>query len=601
MELRFQWTFRLDVEPDRLWQYIADTGSLNEAAGLPEWKLQYIPENDGGSRQTAEMRYMGWRIRWDEHPFEWVEGRSYEVLRVYHNGPVRSFRLAVQLSPLDGGSLLVENMVVEPRWLVLAPVIYWDLGYHSRKRFGRVYRKIENYLKGQTEAPFRVRHPNAVADDRLHRLEKRLNGVEGGAYLPHLLNALKTYSDQELHRMRAFAFADEWDADRVQILKLFLRAVVAGILDVSWDVICPSCRGAKMRVGKLRDLRTEAHCDACNIRYSTDFAKSVEITFFPSSGIRKVEVNDYCSGGPMRAPHVVVQQQIPSGETRTIPLTLKPWQYRLRSLKLPTHSMLKVGSELGGNELKATLGVTGITPEETTLGGDFTLAIRNGTEKTHTVMLERTSEEEQATSAAFVTTMSEFRNLFSSEVLAPDTQVRAGTICLMFTDLRGSTSMYEEIGDTTAYARVREHFEILRNVVEAHEGTFVKTIGDALMAAFSDPAKGLGAAFDMHERMRLDNMTHSPPLTLKIGLHQGPCFAVNTNENLDYFGTTVNIAARVQKESQGGDVVVTDELFQDQATQELLLERVHAYQPLEIGIRGLRGTRPAHRITPQFE
>ena len=495
MELRFQWKFTLGVEPERLWQYIADTGSLNEAAGLPEWKLQYIPEDDGGSRQVGETRYMGWRLKWDEHPFEWIEGRRFEVLRVYHNGPVRWFRLAVRLSPVDGGSLLEQDITVEPRWSLMAPGIYWDLGYRSRNRFKRVYQKIDAYLRGQSETPFRPSHSNPIPRDRMERLEQRLQTVDGSEYLPHLLNALETHSDTELHRMRAFAFADEWGADRVRVLKLFLHAVTAGLLDVSWDVICPSCRGAKVRTSKLRDLRREAHCDACNIRYSADFAESVELTFLPSPGIRRVEVTDYCSGGPMRAPHVVVQQQIPSGDTRVLTLALKPWQYRLRSLKLPTHMELKVGSVFDRAGVTAILEPAGIAPEETFQGEEFTLTIQNNTENTHTVMLERTSESEQATTAAFVTTMSEFRSLFASEVLALDTQVRAGTLCLMFTDLRGSTSMYEAVGDTSAYARVRQHFEILREVVGAHGGTFVKTIGDAVMAAFTESVRGTGRGF----------------------------------------------------------------------------------------------------------
>ena len=252
--------------------------------------------------------------------------------------------------------------------------------------------------------------------------------------------------------MRAFAFADAWGADRTQVLKLFLRAGAAGLLDVSWDVICPSCRGAKVRVGKLRDLREEAHCDACNIRYPADFAESVEVTFRPNPGIRNIDVADYCSGGPMNAPHVVVQQQLQAGETRTITLQLKPWRYRLRSLKLSGDAHLRVGVEPSARSVTMTLDPSTITPQEASVGSKFSLPICNESDKSHTLMLERSSERQQATTAALVTTMSKFRSLFASEVLAPDTEVRAGTICLMFTDLRGSTAMYETIGDTSAYA-----------------------------------------------------------------------------------------------------------------------------------------------------
>ena len=359
MELRFHWKFPLSVEPDRLWRYIADTGSLNEAAGLPEWKLQYIPEDDGGSRQVGETRYLGWRLKWDEHPFEWIEGERFDILRVYHNGPLRWFRLAVRLSPAEGGSLLEEDITVAPRWSLVAPAVYWDLGYRSRNRFERVYRNIEADLRGQTQAPFRPRHPIPVPVTRVERLEQRLQDVDGAEYLPFLLDALESHSDMELRRMRAFAFADEWGADRVRVLKLFLHAAAAGLLDLSWDVICPSCRGAKARTSKLIDLRREAHCDACNIRYTADFAESVEVTFLPNPGIRTIETTDYCSGGPIKSPHIVVQQQIPPGDVRVLRLTLRPWQYRLRSLKLPASMEIKIGNEIEEARVTATLEPSG--------------------------------------------------------------------------------------------------------------------------------------------------------------------------------------------------------------------------------------------------
>src|SRR4029077_8302683 len=132
---------------------------------------------------------------------------------------------------------------------------------------------------------------------------------------------------------------------------------------------------------------------------------------------------------------------------------------------------------------------------------------------------------------------------------------------LMFTDLKASTSLYEEIGDARAYALVRRHFDLLRDTITKCDGALVKTIGDAVMAAFFDPAKAVEAAFEMHRAIGEDNVARGEPaVALKIGIHHGPCIAVNLNDMLDYFGTAVNLASRIQKESRGGDVVVTEDI-----------------------------------------
>ena len=75
----------------------------------------------------------------------------------------------------------------------------------------------------------------------------------------------------------------------------------------------------------------------------------------------------------------------------------------------------------------------------------------------------------------------------------------------------------------------------------------VKTIGDAVMATFPAPDRALAAALRMREAIGgVGSETRHEDLLLKIGIHEGPCLAVMLNDRLDYFGQTVNIAARVQ-------------------------------------------------------
>ena len=597
MSIRFVWKIPIKAPPDQVWRYVADTNRVNQYAGLPEFTFRYVPEEDGGSHQIGETRYMGWRLRWDEHPFEWIEGRKFEVLRSYHNGPLKDFRTTVELQPTPEGSLLIQTIVCQPRWFFVTPALYWEVGVTYKRRFVAAYQKIEKFLQGDSQAPLENVPRQAIPPGRIQAIQQRMEKASGKLLLPRLIEAIETLPDEEVDRMRPFVFADRWAKDRCEVLKLFLQASQAGLIDLSWDVICPGCRGAPERHESLKNMKLEAHCPACNIKYDTDFAESVEITFRPNPSIRKVEVVRYCSGGPMNAPHVVAQQQIPPGQARTINLTLQPWRYRVRSLKLTSETFLRI--ERGTTASSATIRLHRPTlePETLELGPEVALTLKNEDSKPITVLIERVAGNEQAATAAMVIAMNEFRTLFSEEVLAPDTPISVGAVTLMFTDLKSSTMLYEDIGEAPAYGLVRRHFELLTECIAQCEGAVVKTIGDSVMAAFVDPAKAVEAALAMHRAMASDNtLRGNPCLSLKIGIHHAPCIAVNMNNLLDYFGTAVNVTARIQKESLGGDIVVTDEVWQDPHVQEVLGKSGLGREEIVTTLRGLSGERTVHRL-----
>jgi class 3 adenylate cyclase len=145
---------------------------------------------------------------------------------------------------------------------------------------------------------------------------------------------------------------------------------------------------------------------------------------------------------------------------------------------------------------------------------------------------------------------------------------------VLFTDLKGSTELYERVGDLVAYDIVRRHFGVLAEVVREHDGAIVKTIGDAVMATFSTPEDGLRAALAMHDAMaRFNQAQKREELMVKIGLHDGPCLAVTLNERLDYFGQTVNIAARVQALAGTKSIFVTAPVVERAGVRNLLGER----------------------------
>jgi class 3 adenylate cyclase len=141
-----------------------------------------------------------------------------------------------------------------------------------------------------------------------------------------------------------------------------------------------------------------------------------------------------------------------------------------------------------------------------------------------------------------------FRDLYRSGTFDPEQRFKITSLTILFTDLRGSTALYDRVGDLAAFDLVRDHFGELLAAVAAEGGAVVKTIGDAVMATFPTPDKALRAAMRMREAMRrINEKLGSEDLALNIGLHEGPCLAVMLDDRQDYFGLSVNIASRVQE------------------------------------------------------
>lgn len=157
-----------------------------------------------------------------------------------------------------------------------------------------------------------------------------------------------------------------------------------------------------------------------------------------------------------------------------------------------------------------------------------------------------------------------FRDLFPRETMPPNESLLIRQVTILFTDLAGSTALYSQKGDSQAYSLVNQHFNFLFEIVDQHNGAVIKTIGDAIMATFTSPDDGLKAAIAMQQEMQNFNRrieSSNNQLILKVGIHSGPCISVTLNDRSDYFGTTVNTAARVEGLSQGHDIVFTESLL----------------------------------------
>jgi class 3 adenylate cyclase len=169
-------------------------------------------------------------------------------------------------------------------------------------------------------------------------------------------------------------------------------------------------------------------------------------------------------------------------------------------------------------------------------------------------------------------------------------------LTLLFTDLKGSTAMYERIGDLKAFSLVQQHFDRLGKAIQGNNGAIVKTIGDAVMATFNTPVGAVTAALQMLDEIEAFNKEHgAQALILKIGIHHGTSIAVTLNDRLDYLGQTVNIAARVQGLAGAEEIYITKDVFDSPGVKEHLT----AYQvtPESAMLKGVAGAMQVNRIT----
>jgi class 3 adenylate cyclase len=171
-----------------------------------------------------------------------------------------------------------------------------------------------------------------------------------------------------------------------------------------------------------------------------------------------------------------------------------------------------------------------------------------------------------------------FRDIYRTDTLDVDQRLKITSLTFLFTDLRGSTALYERVGDIAAFDLVRSHFRVLNEIVASETGAVVKTIGDAVMASFPTPDRAVAAALRMRKAMLRLNAEHgADDLLLKIGIHEGSCLAVNLNDRQDYFGQTVNIASRVQGLADPNVIMTTEAVVHDSRVSEMLRERsVHS-------------------------
>src|SRR4051794_19211293 len=577
----------------RVWRALADTARFNEAAGFPVHSVTDITRPDGTRLFRGRARVGPVTVTWDDRPCNWVRDGWFEHTRLFENGPLTRLTARLELTPEGDGCAGSYVLEVEARNLLGRTVVGPALLAKGARTFERLAAEAEAFALGEREAPFDPPPPDLPAGvpQRAERIGAELAAAgHDQALVERLLRLVLAGGEQDVARIRPLARARGWRAPPEAAIGLCHEATRRGLLGLSWDLLCPRCRGAKVRAPSLDELPRGAHCPTCAVDYGREFSRNVEATFHPAAAIRPLVAGEFCLLGPVSTPHILAHLTLEPGERLAPPLDLPPGPYRLRPLEPgPGLGLDHPGGPLPpGRYAGASLTAAGAGPE---------LVLLNASPVPRTFVLEERAWVADALTADRLTALQAFRDLFSDQVLRPGDEVGIERVAILFSDLRGSTALYERVGDAAAYQRVREHFGYLTGLVRQHDGAVVKTIGDAVMAVFAEPARGVEAALAMQEHVGELNLDAAAPLVLKLGLHVGPCIAVTLNDRLDYFGRRVTPPPRLQGQSRGGDVVVSAELAGDPEVAPLLAGRAASRE--KVPLRGFAEPVPFLRLGPR--
>jgi adenylate cyclase len=572
--------------PADVWPLITDTDRTNRLLlGKPAVYKPIEAGTKSSARFVAETSAAGFSMSYEEAPFEWTLNKSFSVYRKMRSGVLEAYTFGITLEPKDdGGTIATVRLELEPRHWILRPI----LEIQARRvvqGMAHLADQIDAHLRDNAPSPF-LKPTSPANEERLAyaqtELEKR--GLDP-KIVAMILELIRHGPDADLVRIRPFEVADQHGVDQRETLRALLHAVTVGVVELRWALVCPSCRTANDQVGSLSEITDAGHCQLCDISYGIELDRAVEATFRPHPSVRQVEDKMFCIGGPWRTPHVLVQANLEAHGKRSLEAPAEIGRYRIFGRGGAVAS-LEVTAD-APREITAKLGLSSVTPSEIAVASGGVVHVENTTDEPLHVKLERLGYASLAATAHIVTTMSEFRRLFSKELLKPSTPLKVGHCAILFTDLTGSTALYTKAGDAAAFRLVDDHFDVLRKVIDAGGGCVVKTMGDAIMASFLEPNVCLRASIKCMREFETFRKAHrnGADTGLKLGFYAGPCYVVTANETIDYFGQTVNCASRVQHLAESGQIVLEEHVFDALPEQDRAQLRV--VEKIETRVKGV--------------
>jgi class 3 adenylate cyclase len=470
-----------------------------------------------------------------------------------------------------------------------------------------------------------------------------------------LENSIRSANDEDLFRVNPLQWAQDKNVDGHEAVDLFLHGAKAGLFYMDWNVICPCCGKITQSLRDLHSMKAQINCTVCFRNDQATLDDYVQVTFTLSPAIRSLRfhhpetlsLEDYCfkylfergvrfgEGGTMKLPDFIASfakhfSTFSPGEKITIEAEVGQGILFCNDLfsgkgfafvvdDVPATELQKVPIKLTETGFEVPL--PQIQPGELRFAHKFMTGSFYPLHPGKVVLdLEQDSASQAALfvwtvkldliqafpDAGFVPSLTAkrlfanqtFHDLFHDEVFRDSEGFGVKDVTILFTDLKSSTQLYQQIGDLNAFALVREHYGVLNKAICNQHGAVVKTIGDAIMATFNQPVDAVGAGLEMLKELRkLNQASHRGDLILKVGIHRGAAISVTLNDSIDYFGQTVNIASRVQGSAGGEEIFLTEEIYCSAGVQELLQNQHCQTESVQVQLKGIEEQVKIFKVT----
>jgi class 3 adenylate cyclase len=440
-----------------------------------------------------------------------------------------------------------------------------------------------------------------------------------------LADALAKLDDGALLRINPWTLAEEAGLDPAAALDLCVVGAKVGLFDLGFHLICPGCGAIESSHGSWNGLAKETMwCHVCRIEVPIALDDQVEVSFALSGAVAEIDFDPYASpwnyarsffsaSYERSQTQMALVEKVQRGflavrpeQSEELALVAEPGA-RYRAVSIDAHAALDIivdESAAATDHIDVEIVPGGFAPttmrvrpgahtvrvRSSIAGPSGLLFVEDRVEDFTAARLSDPPRMRPYVSAKNLLNHQRFRDLFKAEALDPKLRLHLRSLTLLFTDLKGSTALYDATGDVTAYGVVQEHFQVLMTAVRRHHGAVVKTMGDAVMATFSAPEEAVAAADEMLGAMaRVNDRVQQlgQQTGLKVGIHEGAALAVVADDRLDYFGQTVNIAARVQALADAGEIWVTDAVMKSAPAAALLKERGWSKEPRRVSLKGV--------------
>ncbi len=555
-KLDFLWYFNLKSRPEELWDYLSDTSATNKALGLPP--MEFREEN---GKLYGKSINAGILLEWEEPPWQWEYGKYIKNQRIYSKGFAKYVR-AMYLFDYDD-NLKQTNLYIYFGWIprnVSGKILLKIAMPKIQKKYGTYLKKLDEMIQQKriNEILRFDQNPEIIKKtlEKIYSLYEELDDDSLKKYYKDIWQYLLKQNNDFLYRIRIKKIAKDLNINFFKVLEFFLKSTQKGFFVLTYDIVCPHCKGVRRELKNLGEIPESDYCEVCKIDFDSTTFNNIEISFKIHPSVLKIEKQFYCAAEPAKKPHILLQKIIPPNTSTEIELNFPFKVYRLRWLGEKKYVIIEI-NENGSKNLMINEFFDDNNLHKA-LSYNSIINVKNHSNEEKEIILEYFKDDELILRPYELFNFQEYRDLFSENVLSTKIKLDIGIQYLMFIDMSSSTKMYLEKGDDIAFSIVKKFFEINYSFIKKNYGAVVKTMGDSIFASFPNEELLLQCAMEIWYFFN-----SYKDIKIKIVLNKGKVLAVNLNTGIDYFGTPVNILAKMEKYLKEQEIAIPDIIYQN--------------------------------------